>query len=101
MKTIATALGVGVATIWRWLKLIDIKPWHKESYKLKDAVLEYLMAFVSTHKTHTQNELAVALKIMFGIHFSRQCIGVALRKIGLSRKQEQDRPTYLCCHSHS
>jgi len=91
MKTTATALGVGVATIWRWLKSIDIKPWHKESYKLNDAVLDYLRAFVSTHKTHTQSELAVALETMFGVHFSRQCIGVALRKIGLSRKRVSKR----------
>jgi transposase len=88
MKVTANVLGIGVATIWRWLNgYLHPKKREYKPYKLTNAILDFLKCLVSKHPTLSQVEMSEKLKETFGIYFSRQCIKCALTKLGFSRKK--------------
>lgn len=88
MKVTANALGIGVATIWRWLR-VSIQPKQRvyKPYKLTNAIIDYLYIIVKKQPTLTLSELSQKLQTAFNIYFSRQCIKCALKKLGFSRKK--------------
>lgn len=92
MKVTANALGIGAATIWRWLK-VSIQPKQRvyKPYKLTNAIIDYLYVIVKKQPTLTLSELSQKLQTAFNIYFSRQCIKCALNKLGFSRKKVSKR----------
>jgi len=92
MKKASSALGIGIATLWRWINISMVpKERCREPSKLSTVILDYLNIYLKSHKTSTQVEIARELQKIFSISFSRQCIKCALNKIGFSRKRVSKR----------
>lgn len=80
MKKTAKVLGIGIATIWRWI--------HNGTKKHKTSIPETLLSFQIEKSNHTtQNELLRLIKEHLSLNVSRKCVSCALHILNFTRKR--------------
>lgn len=92
MRTVANLLNVGVATIWRWYTLgINTKyPTQRSPKKLNKDVIDVLKQLLTASPFLTLFALKSKVHEAIGVTISRQCLAIAIKRFGFSRKR-------LCC----
>ena len=90
MKTVAAALHIGIATLWRWVR-IGILPKKRGVAPFPPALLAFIKAFVLKQVHCTHSEVRSAVQSSFGHSISRACVSTAFKILNFTRKRIQNK----------
>jgi len=93
MKTVAMALNIGVATIWRWIRhgVVPKVRADAPSSKFTDTMMAFVKETFAQNNYLNLNDLQRLVFDTFSIKVSRQCMAHVVTKLGLSRKRLHNR----------
>lgn len=92
-KQVGEQFGIGEASVNRWVSQLrkkghlQTKERKQRARAITDEAVEYMKLLLDDEPEWTTQELADELADAFDIHVTRQTVGEALRRAGLSRKR--------------
>lgn len=90
MQKTARALGIGIATIWRWIHN-GIDPIKKYKTSVPETLLVFTKCQIENNNSITQTDLIRLVKQHLGLNISRKCIATVLKILNFSRKRLRHR----------
>ena len=90
MKKTAAALKIGLATVWRWVR-IGIQPKTRIQRHFPTALLVFVENLIEQKNFMTQIDIKYEVKRAFQLDISRKCVSTILKLLNLSRKRLRKR----------